>query len=67
MAEVLSLEDAAALVCARGRLMQELATAGGKMASLEASEEETRAALAELAEVLRAQLDIAALNTPSRR
>ena len=64
VAEVLSLEDAAALVCARGRLMQELATAGGKMASLEASEEETRAALDELSAVSRAQLDIAGLNTP---
>ena len=66
VAEVLSLEDAAALVCARGRLMHELATPGGKMASLEASEEETRVALAELSEALRAEVDMAGLNTPNQ-
>src|SRR4029079_17368027 len=66
VAEVLSLEDATALVCARGRLMQELAISGGKMVSLEASEDETRAALAELSAALRAELDVAGLNAPKQ-
>ena len=64
VADVLSLQDAAMLVCARGRLMQELATPGGRMASLEGSEAETRAAVGALGAELRAQLDIAGLNTP---
>nr|AFG19421.1 MycD3 [Streptomyces flaveolus] len=54
LAGVWSLEDAAALVVARGRLMQELA-AGGVMVALEASE-------AEVAPLLTAGVSIAAIN-----
>ena len=66
VAGVLSLEDAAALVCARGRLMDELATAGGAMASLQASEEEVRTALGELPAAHEARVDVAGLNTPTQ-
>nr|AFG19423.1 MycD5 [Streptomyces flaveolus] len=54
LAGVWSLEDAAALVVARGRLMQGLA-AGGVMVALEASE-------AEVAPLLTAGVSIAAIN-----
>ncbi len=66
VAGVLSLEDAATLVSARGRLMDDLATAGGAMASLQASEEEVRAAVAQLPEALRARVDVAGLNAPTQ-
>ena len=56
VAGVLSLADAATLVSARGRLMQELAS-GGAMVSLEASE-------AEVAPTLVAGVSIAAVNGP---
>ena len=63
---VLSLDDAATLVCARGRLMHELAVANGAMASLQASEQEVRAAIARLPVEQQGRVDIAGLNTPEQ-
>ncbi|XXU74684.1 SDR family NAD(P)-dependent oxidoreductase [Sorangium sp. So ce1151] len=62
VAGVLSLVDAAKLVCARGRLMQ-ACESGGAMGSIEASEAEVVAALAELAEV-DGRVSVAGLNGP---
>ncbi len=60
IAGVLSLPDAARLICARGALMGALPS-GGAMLAVQASEQE----VAEAIEGLQAELSIAALNSPT--
>ena len=66
VAGVFSLEDAATLVCARGRLMQECAKQNGSMASLEASEAEVREVMSQLFVGEAGKVSIAGLNTPTQ-
>ena len=66
LAGVLSLADAALLVCARGRLMQELATPGGAMLSIEASEADVVEALEGLPEEHSSELEVSGLNGPKQ-
>ena len=66
VAGVLSLADAARLVCARGQCMQRDARAGGAMLSVQADEAEVRLVLVGLPEGLQAAVDIAGLNTPQQ-
>ncbi len=66
IAGVLSLEDAARLVCVRGELMARLAIANGAMASLGASEAEVREALEAWTSAERARVDLAVLNAPDQ-
>ena len=66
VAGVFSLEDAAKVVCARGLLMDEFATAGGAMASIEAGVDEVELALDCLPEGLGVKVGVAAENAPAQ-
>jgi pimaricinolide synthase PimS1 len=65
VAGVLSLDDAAMLVCWRGRLMAEHAVAGGAMASVRASQAEVLAAIASLPMQHSGSVVVAAVNGPA--
>jgi acyl transferase domain-containing protein len=64
VAGVLSLDDAALLVCSRGLLMDARATQGGAMVSIAASEADVLAAIERLPAIDRGQLDLAGVNAP---
>jgi malonyl CoA-acyl carrier protein transacylase len=66
LAGVFGVDDALRLVCARGRLMQELAIPGGAMLSARLSEKEALELLAEMSADWFGKIELAAVNSPSQ-